>query len=196
MNRRGKIVWAMAVAAALVVVPSFVPWPPRLLWNASASVPIGLYLLRPADQVAVGDLVAVQPPSELSDFLDERGYLPRYVPLLKHVEALPGSIICRAGNTIIVDQSIVGFAHFLDSLGRRLPRWEGCRHLTDGEIFLMNPEAPDSLDGRYFGPLPSTAITARLVPLWVHPGTAQSRAMTANFPNHHNSKESFHAPDR
>lgn len=196
MNGRSKIVWATAIAAALIVVPSFGPWSPRLLWNASASVPIGLYLLRPADQVAVGDLVAVQPPSELSDFLDERGYLPRYVPLLKHVMALPGAMICRAGNTIIVDQSVVGFAHLLDSLGRNLPRWEGCRHLSDGEIFLMNSDAPDSLDGRYFGPLPSTAITARLVPVWVHSGCAQRGIMTANSPSHRNRKESFHAPDR
>jgi len=196
MNGRGKIVWATAIAAALVVVPSFVPWPHRLLWNASASVPIGLYLLRPVNNVAVGDLVAVQPPSELSDFLDERGYLPRHVPLLKHVMALPGAIICRAGDTIIVDQSIVGFAHLLDSLGRGLPRWGGCRRLTNGEVFLMNPEAPDSLDGRYFGALPSTAITGRLVPVWVHSGSAHGGIMTANLPNHRNRKESFHAPDR
>ncbi len=196
MNGRRKIVWAMVIAAALVIVPSFVPWSPRLLWNASASVPIGLYLLRPVDNVAVGDLVAVQPPPELSDFLDERGYLPRHVPLLKHVVALPGAIICRAGNTIIVDQSVVGFAHFLDSLGRRLPRWEGCRRLTDGEIFLMNPDASDSLDGRYFGALPITVIAGRLVSVWVRSGSAQRRIMAANFPNHRNRKESFHAPDR
>jgi type IV secretory pathway protease TraF len=30
----------------------------------------------------------------------------------------------------------------------------------------MNPSVPDSLDGRYFGPLPTTAIVARAVPLW------------------------------
>ncbi len=196
MNGRGKIVWATAIAAALVVVPSLVSWSPRLLWNASASVPIGLYLLRPVEHVAVGDLVAVQPPPELSDFLDERGYLPRHVPLLKHVVALPGAIICRAGNTIIVNQSVVGFANFQDSLGRRLPRWEGCRHLTDHEVFLMNPDAPDSLDGRYFGALPSTTITGRLVPVWIHSCSAHRGTMTANFPNHRNRKESFHAPDR
>ena len=30
----------------------------------------------------------------------------------------------------------------------------------------MNPTVPDSLDGRYFGPLPATSIVARAVPLW------------------------------
>jgi conjugative transfer signal peptidase TraF len=196
MNRRGKIVWAMAIAAALVVVPSFVPWPHRLLWNASASVPIGLYLLRPVDNVNVGDLVAVQPPPELSDFLDERGYLPRRVPLLKHVVALPGAIICREGNTITVDQSVVGSAQLQDNLGRSLPRWEGCRHLTNGEVFLMNPDAPDSLDGRYFGLLPRTAITARLTPLWTVSGGSTGEAVLSDPTPHRNRKEARHAPDR
>jgi type IV secretory pathway protease TraF len=30
----------------------------------------------------------------------------------------------------------------------------------------VNPTAPDSLDGRYFGSLPATSIVARAVPLW------------------------------
>ncbi|MNY66109.1 Peptidase S26 [compost metagenome] len=30
----------------------------------------------------------------------------------------------------------------------------------------MNWDAPDSLDGRYFGPLPVTSIVARALPLW------------------------------
>ena len=57
-------------------------------------------------------------------------------------------------------------AQSLDHLGRTLPRWSGCRTLQPDEVFLMNPTAPDSLDGRYFGPLPLTSIVARAVPLW------------------------------
>jgi type IV secretory pathway protease TraF len=30
----------------------------------------------------------------------------------------------------------------------------------------MNWDEPDSLDGRYFGPLPRDAIVARAVPIW------------------------------
>jgi hypothetical protein len=30
----------------------------------------------------------------------------------------------------------------------------------------MNWDAPDSLDGRYFGPLPASSIVARALPLW------------------------------
>ena len=49
---------------------------------------------------------------------------------------------------------------------RTLPRWSGCHTLASSEVFLMNPTVPNSLDGRYFGPLPTTAIVARAVPLW------------------------------
>ena len=37
-------------------------------------------------------------------------------------------------------------------LDRELPAWQGCRRIADGDIFLMNPDVRDSLDGRYFGP--------------------------------------------
>jgi len=38
---------------------SFVHVAPRLIWNASASTPIGLYAIHPAEHLEVTDLVAV-----------------------------------------------------------------------------------------------------------------------------------------
>ena len=32
----------------------------------------------------------------------------------------------------------------------------------------MNPRSADSLDGRYFGPLPAASIVGRAIPLWVN----------------------------
>ena len=37
-----------------------------------------------------------------------------------------------------------------------------------GDVFLMNPRSADSLDGRYFGPLPAASIVGRAIPLWVN----------------------------
>ena len=45
---------------------------------------------RPADNLFVTELVAVQPPEPLATFLDSNGYLPAGVPMLKRVLALPG----------------------------------------------------------------------------------------------------------
>jgi conjugative transfer signal peptidase TraF len=141
---------------------------PRLIWNATASTPTGLYVLRPVGQLRRLELVAVRPPEPIASYLADGGFLPKGVPLLKHVMAMPGQTVCRAGEVVAVDHVEVGAAQTRDHLGRLLPRWSGCRTLQPGEVFLMNPTAPDSLDGRYFGPLPVTSIVARAVPLWTN----------------------------
>jgi conjugative transfer signal peptidase TraF len=140
--------------------------PKLLLWNASASVPRGLYLLRTATPLRRGELVTVVPPPLLARFLAMRGYLPTGVPLLKHIAALPGQTVCRAAHTVTIDGHAVAFARDRDHLGHSLLAWKGCRTLRAGEVFLLNINVPDSFDGRYFGPLPAAAITARAEPLW------------------------------
>jgi conjugative transfer signal peptidase TraF len=139
---------------------------PRLIWNATASTPTGLYALRPIGRLHALELVAVRPPEPIASYLADGGFLPKGVPLLKHVMALPGQTVCRAGDTVTVDHAEVGTARDRDHLGHPLPRWSGCRVLGPREVFLMNPTVPDSLDGRYFGPLPVTSIVARAIPLW------------------------------
>ena len=46
-----------------------------------------------------------------------------------------------------------------------MPVWQGCRTLGAGELLLLNPDHPDSLDGRYFGPLPASTVIGRATPL-------------------------------
>lgn len=145
---------------------AFVHPAPRLIWNATASTPTGLYALRPIGRLHALELVAVRPPEPIASYLADGGFLPKGVPLLKHVMAVAGQTVCREGDAVTVDRVEVGVAHDRDHLGRLLPRWSGCRTLMAGEVFLMNPTVPDSLDSRYFGPLPVTSIVARAVPLW------------------------------
>lgn len=154
----GAGVLAMGVGSVLHVTP-------RLIWNASASVPIGLYLLVPDRSLRLSELVAAQPPEALAKFFARRGYLPLGVPLMKHVVGLPGQQVCRIGATITVDGAVLGKALARDGRSRPLPVWQGCRRLATGQVFLMNQSVPDSLDGRYFGPLPARSILGRAVPL-------------------------------
>ena len=139
---------------------------PLFIWNASNSIPIGLYRVLPATRLTVTELVAVQPSDLLAAFLDLNGYLPIGVPMLKRVLALPGQTVCRNGLTIAVDGVDVGDAHERDGHGRPLPAWQGCHVIADGDVFVMNWQSPDSLDGRYFGPLPASAIIGSAVPVW------------------------------
>jgi type IV secretory pathway protease TraF len=53
-----------------------------------------------------------------------------------------------------------------DHLGRSLPVWQGCHRIAEGELFLMNWSVRDSLDGRYFGPLPTSTVIGQATPLW------------------------------
>jgi conjugative transfer signal peptidase TraF len=139
---------------------------PYYIWNTSNSVPIGLYRVQPATRLTVTELVAVQPPDLLATFLDLNGYLPIGVPMLKRVLALSGQTVCREGLTIAVDGIDVGEARERDGRGRRLPVWHGCRVIADGDVFVMNWQSTDSLDGRYFGSLPASAVIGRAVPVW------------------------------
>ncbi|GLR90305.1 S26 family signal peptidase [Bradyrhizobium iriomotense] len=154
------------IAALVAGALAFLHPAPRLIWNATASTPIGLYALHPVGELRALELVAVRLPEPIASMLAEGGFLPNGLPLLKHVMALPGQTVCRSGDTVTVDHVDVGAAHDRDHLGRPLPRWSGCHTLQPGEVFLMNPTVPDSLDGRYFGALPVTSILARAVPLW------------------------------
>lgn len=169
MTRR-RILTVTAFAVVGIVAASAVDWPTKLIWNATASAPIGFYTIAPADRIEVPDLLAVIPPEPLADFMVERGYVARGVPLLKRVLGLPGQRVCRAGRTITVDDVEMGEALAHDRIGRELPVWQGCRIVHDGELFLMNWEVRDSLDGRYFGPLPASSVIGRAAPLWTDEG--------------------------
>ena len=63
-----------------IAIGSCVSLPVKLLWNASASVPIGFYDLERPSPLQVGDLVAVMPDMPLADFMVGRGYIGRVEP--------------------------------------------------------------------------------------------------------------------
>jgi conjugative transfer signal peptidase TraF len=166
MTNRPTIMIAM-IAAGAVLTPTMNSKPaPLFIWNASESVPIGLYGVQRPDRLIVTSLVVAMPPEPLASFLAESDYLPRGVPLIKRILALPGQSVCRHELLIVVDGIDMGAARERDRRGRALPVWRGCRIIAVGEVFLMNWDEPASLDSRYFGPIPISAILGRAEPLW------------------------------
>jgi len=156
-----------AVTAVVALSSTILSRPaPRLIWNASESVPIGLYSVRRTGKLVVSDLVVAFPPEPLASFLARGAYLPLGLPLIKRIVALTGQHVCRDQLRITVDGTDMGMARDRDHRGASLPVWQGCRTLTEGEVFLMNWDEPSSLDSRYFGPIPVTAIVGRAKPLW------------------------------
>ncbi|MEI9405153.1 S26 family signal peptidase [Mesorhizobium argentiipisi] len=163
---RSPIVLVTALATVGALCPVLEPVPPKFVWNASASAPIGLYRIDARGPFGAGDLVAVEPPETLATFLADRGYLPMHVLLLKHILAVPGQTVCRNKLTISIDGGAVGVALEQDRVARGLPTWQGCRRIPVDAVFLMNRQVRDSLDGRYFGLISTDHIIGRAVPLW------------------------------
>lgn len=180
MMRAGLII-STALAAFGVGYPGLTPMPIKLIWNASASAPIGFYTIDFNGPFEVTDLVAVDAPEPLATFLSDRGYLSKGVPLMKRILGVSGQTVCRTDLTITVDGIEVGSALVRDHAGRDLPVWQGCKRIYTGEFFAMNWQAGDSFDGRYFGLLSTDQIIGRAIPLWTDEdgdGRFQWRAAT------------------
>lgn len=167
MNRRWirATLWSAALFAGLFGAAALIAPRPRLIWNASPSVPLGFYRIDVGARPEVGDLVAINPPGRIAAWLDARGYVPRGVPLLKHVAATEGALVCRSGVFVTIDGAPAARARSRDRIGRPLPEWLGCRRVGAGQLFLLNA-APDSLDGRYFGPISASGLIGTAHPLF------------------------------
>ena len=165
---RPRLVLALAaLGLGLACLPMVVRPAPLLVYNASASAPVGLYRVRPVSAVTRGDLLLVRTPDSVRDLAAERGYLPLSVPLVKRVAALPGDWICTTGHSVYINGAAAARLLVIDRQGRPMLSWSGCRLLNAGEIFLLMADVADSFDSRYFGPVQTSAVIGRLTPLWL-----------------------------
>jgi len=153
----------VAISGVALIGFSAIAHTPLLVWNASASAPIGLYRVM-SGAPKRGDLVLVRPTNPIAKLAAERRYLPMGVPLIKRIAAMGGDDICAFDGAIIINGKIVARQIEADNEGRPVPRWNECRALDADEIFLLLKPA-DSFDSRYFGPVPRAQIIGRLAPL-------------------------------
>jgi conjugative transfer signal peptidase TraF len=159
----GLLVGLGASALGLTVAA---PPAPRLLWNASASAPIGLYRVRPGMPVRRGDMAIVRLPAAARALAATRHYLPATVPAVKRIAAIAGARVCARGAALLIDGHLAARRFAADARGRPLPWWNGCRTLRGDEVFLLMRESPDSFDGRYFGISRRADIVGKATLLW------------------------------
>lgn len=164
--RAGLIMVAAMVGATVLAATALSHPPPRLVYNASASAPLGFYLVIAGNAVSRGDLVLAALPDPARRLADERGYLPSGVPVAKRVAGIAGDLACAASGSVVLNGRVAAQTLPADREGRPLPAWRGCRTLAKGEVFLLNDGVSASFDGRYFGPIDRSLIIGRLVPLW------------------------------
>ena len=164
-QRRTATVGLTVLAVLAIVLPILSAPVPVLVYNASASAPLGFYRLVPG-AIRRGDFVLARLPAPVAHFAAARGYLPLSVLLVKRVAAVSGDRVCAVSSAIRINDQAVALVLTHDGQGRPLATWRGCRTLADDEIFLLMAGVSSSFDGRYFGPIPSSALIGKLVPLW------------------------------
>lgn len=165
-SRHMLTIMALALFAATVLVTAIALKPlPLLIWNASDSVPVGLYLVR-KHQPQIGEIAVIAPPDWVRLYASSRGYLPVDVWLLKPVFATSSSVVCRFGTHVFVDGKPVARAKKFDSQRRILPVWNGCRTLKSDEIFVL-AKLKNSFDSRYFGPINRDQVVSTAGPLFI-----------------------------
>ena len=151
---------ALALLGA-IIKPSY-----QIRYNTSQSAPIGWYAVVPERDLPVGAFALARLPIAAAVLADQRGYLPKTVPILKRIAAISGQNVCATGYRVAVDGVFVGQSLSHDSAGRNLAAWRGCRQLVGDELFLLNADSAASFDGRYFGPIPRSNVIGRAIPLW------------------------------
>ncbi|MEG3153652.1 S26 family signal peptidase [Sphingomonas sp. RB1R13] len=166
-RHRSLLIRASLIGLGIGILLGTIAHPPkvRLLWNASASAPVGLYLITPGTSLEIGDMVAVRTPAGVRKLAAMRGYLPSGVPLVKRIAAMQGSRVCAMRTRIIVNGLTLAHRRKRDAEGRLMPWWNGCRRLRAGQFLLLNRPAR-SFDSRYFGPVANEAIHGKAVLLW------------------------------
>jgi conjugative transfer signal peptidase TraF len=164
MTTRLLLLGLVGPAAGALAFPQ--PTGPGLfVWNASPSIPVGLYRIADSHW-RKGDAVAIRPERHLSTVLGDAGVLKPGRLLLKRVAAVQGDAVCRRDANVTVNGQQAAIARETDAAGRRLPVWSGCLTLGDREVFLLG-DIDASFDSRYFGAVSSASIVGRLSPVLV-----------------------------
>ncbi len=161
--------WLCAIAAILIATHG------GLRLNVSPSVPLGFYRLIAAAP-ARGDYVAVCPPSSnLFRAARARGYLMGgacpgdFVPMFKILAAGVGDDVRVEPSGVWINERLwpSSAPQRIDASGWKLPDLVGLRTtLHRNEVLLMSQDCRLGFDGRYFGTLPRSVITATAIPLF------------------------------
>ena len=107
-----------AVVCAVICIAASAPRAPLLVWNATASAPLGLYFRTSSSAVNKGDLLLVHTPARIAAYAAGRGYLPMHVPLIKRAAAISGDVICAKGETVWLNGRVLLRRRTMDSKGR------------------------------------------------------------------------------
>lgn len=161
--RRALACFYAAAGGLGVMAAIHPPERPSLVWNASPSLPVGLYRVAESSPER-GAMVALSPTGLARQALDDFGVLPYGRLLLKRVAGMAGDVVCRTGDGLTINGHSAGEALRRDRKGRLLPGWNGCIRLSAQDVFVLG-DHPASFDSRYFGAVPLRDVVGVIAPV-------------------------------
>lgn len=120
--------------------------------------------MRTGTPIGPASIVTVRAIEVAPDFARRRGFTDSGDRFIKRVAVLGGAEVCATGTEIQSNGRVIAHRQEVDSEGRVLPSWEGCRVLSSDEVLLLGDTA-DSFDGRYWGPISRDKIEGVWLPV-------------------------------
>jgi conjugative transfer signal peptidase TraF len=146
---------------------------PVIIYNATDSLPYGLYLVVQKPDYERGDLVVFPVPESVKALVRQRRWLPDGAYLIKSIAGTNGDLLSTKTGRCFVNDVDFGTVETVDRTGQPLPVFSINRRLHSSEVAVVNP-TPHSFDSRYFGPIKGRQIIGEAVPIWTQPGTARN----------------------
>lgn len=144
-----------------------------IVYNATDSLPHGLYLVVQKPVYERGDLVVFPVPESVKGLVRQRRWLPDGAFLIKPIAGENGDILNTKTGRCLVNGVDFGPVETVDRTGQPLPAFSINRRLENGEIAVVNP-IPQSFDSRYFGPIKERQIIGEALPIWTQTGTVRN----------------------
>lgn len=144
---------AAGIAAAFTITPRVSDW---ILYNHSPSMPVGLYLRSDAG-LARGAIVTVRARDVAPALAAARGFDGPADRFIKRVAAVAGDEVCAVNGRLRINGADRAAVPLRGQPNATPAAWSECRTLRAGELLLLG-DAPNSFDGRSWGP-----IDARLI---------------------------------
>ena len=134
---------------------------PVFYWNASASLPKGLYMRVGGREIARGDVVIFRPPFKSAYLLDVHYYI-------KTVGGLAGDEYEAADGVFYLRKTPFGKVYETDGGGNPLRRIPGRPSRIKDGCFLPLASTDRSYDGRYYGDIPIECIKYKVKPVFTY----------------------------
>ncbi len=170
MGRKSKAL--VGVLLSLILLKSVTEMKPKeyFIYNHTPSIPTGIYLELPPDGIRCGDIVGFDPPKDIQELAERKGWIPKNATMMKEVGGLEGDQyeLTETG-AFYAGGRYVGERAEHDSSGDIMPSIPKGKHVVPKDEALLISRNPYAMDSRYFGTIPLKSIrfrAIRIFPFW------------------------------